>query len=119
MSKINLKKIERQIYKLSEKTGPQIKSSKRNLLVAKAAMAIKELRKHLKNSSLVSEIFTVEIIRINNIDETHFNFDYRILRNGVVMKDSNYSNKHNWKDLKAFENHLLSGEAVAIALSHI
>lgn len=50
MKRIILKVIEQILYRMCEHTTPEVKSSQRNYLVAKSALAVGELREFLSKN---------------------------------------------------------------------
>lgn len=68
---------------------------------------------------MIREIIEVEVTNID-VDIRYYSFDYKITRNGNVVKDSSYSNDHSWNDdFENFKKLLEKSLAVELALEQL
>ncbi len=68
---------------------------------------------------MIREIIEVEVCNID-VDTRYYSFDYKIKRNGTVVKDSSYSNDHSWNDdYENFQKLLEKSLAVELALEQL
>lgn len=68
---------------------------------------------------MIRETIEIEVSNID-VDTRYYSFDYKIKRNGKIVKDSSYSDDHSWdNDFENFKKLLEKSFAVELALEQL